>query len=181
MRRFFTAKFVETATFVTVFSIPPAVMEIGADMIWWAVILSRLFNIGLNAFTLLYCQQFGDWLTSVSLRPSWLGKATSSLLAILVMQVPLSMLFLCGLNKFVPESRQVFAKPLLITIGLSVLMWSYETWFCPWCERRIPWLSRLMKEPVRTTGTAATQVVGHVARKGRQLHQMVMKGGSNPQ
>lgn len=183
MKRFFTAKFVETATFVVVFAIPPAYLEWKVGMVWWTIILSRVFNVVLNAVTLVYSQQFGDWLARqlptfnsyVSLRTS---RILNSLAAILLMQLPATAVLLAGFNSVLTVKMQAFKKPMLITAVLCVVIWAYELWFCPYCERNMPWLARLMKEPVRTTSTAAIELVGKVSDHGKRIHARI-RGGSN--
>lgn len=180
MKRIFTAKFVETATFVVIFSIPPAILEYEAGMFWWMILFYRAFNASINAVTLVYSEQFGLWLASLfptfsKLLSEGASKVISSLAAVLLMQIPASALFLSALNVFVPAKKQAFTGPLLITTGLSLVIWAYELWACPFCERQIPWLARLMKDPVGTTGIAARDVAGHVARGTRGIHGSIKR------
>jgi hypothetical protein len=159
------AQLLETATFVVLISIPPAIAELNTAMPWWAMILSRLSNALLNAWTLLYCASFGAWIRS----KVNFGKAPSELAAILLMQVPAFYLFLLGLNQLLSKQQETYAVPLSITVGLCVLMWAWEAAICPFLERRVPWLARLAKNPA----SAARGVALRVGRGGRAVGRVL--------
>ena len=179
MQRFTRAKLIETATFVVIFAIPPAIAEAQTSLPWWAILSLRLFFIALNAWTLLYCERFGAWLAGQFSALSC--KRVSELAAVLFMQLPITFGFLWVLNQGMSQTEQSLRAPMLIATGFCLVMWAFEEWGRNWLQRHLPWLARLAQNPLETAVSTARGMAHNVARGGRDMKRRITERGSKPQ